>query len=60
MIASVAGTRFESESWNGVVSLAVASAGRKKSTAHERIDAAEALSQGQDALVAGIRIHPES
>lgn len=59
MRASVAGRRFESQSWNGVVSLAVASAGRKASTAQERIDAAEKLAQGQDAQVAGIRIHPE-
>lgn len=59
MRASVAGTRYESESWNGVVSLAVASAGKKPSTAFERIQAADKLEQGQDALVAGIRIHPE-
>lgn len=60
MRASVAGRRFESKSWNGVVSLAVASAGRQPSSAQERIDAAETLAQGQDAQVAGIRIHPEN
>lgn len=60
MRASVAGRRFESESWNGLVSLAVASAGRRESTPQERIDAAEELSKGNDALVAGIRIHPEN
>lgn len=59
MRASVAGQRFQSESWNGLVSLVVAAVGKKKTTVEERIQAASALEEGRDALIAGVRIHPE-
>lgn len=59
MKASAAGQRFQSESWNGLVSLVVAAVGKGKTTARERIEAASALESGHDVLIAGVRIHPE-
>lgn len=59
MRASAAGQRFQSESWNGLVSLVVAAVGKSKTTWEERIAAASALEDGEDVLIAGVRIHPE-
>lgn len=59
MKASAAGRRFQSESWNGVVSLIVAAVGREKTTAQQRTKAAADLEGGKDVILAGVRIHPE-
>lgn len=59
MRASAAGRRFQDESWNGLVALIVAAVGKSKTTARERIDAATALEDGHDIVLAGVRIHPE-
>jgi predicted metal-dependent hydrolase len=59
MRASAAGRRFQSESWNGLVSLIVAAVGKSKTTAQERIDAASALEEGRDVTIAGVLIHPQ-
>lgn len=56
---ATAGKRtFESDSWNGVVSLVMAAAGRKTS-AHDRIQAASALEDGHSTVLAGVLIKPE-
>lgn len=57
--ASAAGRRFQSESWNGVVSLVVATVGTEDTTTEERTQAASELEDGRDVVIAGVRIHPE-
>lgn len=59
MKASAAGRRFQDQSWNGLVALIVAAVGKSETTPRERIEAATALEDGHDVLIAGVRIYPE-
>lgn len=59
MKASAGGRRFQSKSWNGLVSLVVAAVGKEETTAQERINAADALALGRDVNIAGVLIQPD-
>lgn len=58
MKANVGHRTYESNSWNGVVSLAMAAAG-VKTTAYDRIQAASALEDGHSTVIGGVLIKPE-
>lgn len=55
----VNGRDIESASWNGVVSKALAGPGAKPTTAHERIQAAQQLADGQAITIGGVDIEPK-
>lgn len=59
MRATANGRTFEDVSWNGLVSRVVAALGTEKSTAGERVYAADQLYKGVSTVVAGVLIKPE-
>ncbi len=51
------GREIDDPSWNGAVSRALANT--TGTTAHERIEAAQALADGHDVRLAGVKMEPK-